>query len=76
MASQDDILTISEVSKLAEKTVYSLAQKGELQAIKVGNQGPSRRMAIDSWIEARTKADGAQPAYKGAKTLHSGGRTE
>ena len=39
MTSQDDILTISEVAvllKVAEKTVYGLAQKGDLPTFKVG----------------------------------------
>ena len=39
MASQDDILTIPDVAgllRVAEKTVYGLAQKGDLPAFKVG----------------------------------------
>ena len=44
MASQDDILTISEVAsllKVAEKTVYGLAQQGNLPPFKVGCSGDS-----------------------------------
>ena len=39
--AEDDILTISEVVeflKVAHKTVYALAQKGELPGFKVGGQ--------------------------------------
>ncbi len=38
---QDEILTLPEVAqllKVAEKTVYSMAQKGHLPAFKVGGQ--------------------------------------
>ena len=51
MASQDDILTIPEVAsllKVAEKTVYGLAQKGDLPAFKVGGQWRFLRTAIDT----------------------------
>ena len=66
--NQDDILTISEVAnllKVAEKTVYGLAQKGELPGFKVGGQWRFSRSAIDSWIEAKTKSAG-QPSAKAA----------
>ena len=71
MTSQDDILTISEVAsllKVAEKTVYGLAQKGNIPGFKVGGQWRFKRTAIDSWIEAKTKAVGAQPANSSAKS--------
>ena len=67
MASQDDILTIPDVAsllKVAEKTVYGLAQKGDLPAFKVGGQWRFRRTAIDSWIDVKTQVAGGQ--------LHSG----
>ena len=59
MKNQDDILTISDVAsllKVAEKTVYGLAQKGDLPGFKVGGQWRFSRSAIDAWIEAKTKA--------------------
>ena len=70
MASQDDILTIPEVAsllKVAEKTVYGLAQKGDLPAFKVGGQWRFRRTAIDTWIEVKTHAAGVRPESDGAK---------
>ena len=54
MAKQDDILALPQVAdllKVAEKTVYGLAQKGDLPAFKVGGQRRFRRTVIDSWIE-------------------------
>jgi len=71
MTSQDDILTISEVAtllKVAGKTVYGLAQKGNIPGFKVGGQWRFKRTAIDSWIEAKTQVAGAQPANSGAKS--------
>ena len=54
----DDILTIPEVASLlriAEKTVYTLAQRAEIPAFKVGGQWRFSRGAIQAWIEERTR---------------------
>ena len=50
----DEILTLPEVAqllKVAEKTVYSMAQKGQLPAFKVGGQWRFKRADLDQWIE-------------------------
>ena len=50
----DEILTLPEVAelpKVAEKTVYTMAQKGRLPAFKVGGQWRFQRVDIDRWIE-------------------------
>jgi len=60
----DDIVTIPEVAELlriAEKTVYALAQRGEIPTFKVGGQWPFSRAAIDSWIEASSRASQHPP---------------
>ena len=52
--SNDEILTLPEVAELlriAEKTVYSLAQRGEIPAFKVGGQWRFKQADINSWIE-------------------------
>ncbi len=49
----DEILTLPEVAqllKIAEKTVYSMAQKSQLPAFKVGGQWRFQRVDIDQWI--------------------------
>ena len=54
----DEILTLPEVAqllKVAEKTVYTMAQKGELPAFKVGGQWRFRRTDLDAWIDAKTR---------------------
>ncbi len=54
----DEILTLPEVAqllKVAEKTVYTMAQKAELPAFKVGGQWRFRRTDLDAWIDAKTR---------------------
>lgn len=55
----DEILTLPEVAqllKVAEKTVYSMAQKGQLPAFKVGGQWRFKRTDLDQWIEDQKAA--------------------
>jgi excisionase family DNA binding protein len=66
----DEILTIPEVGellKIAEKTVYALAQRRELPAFKVGGQWRFSRSAINEWIEAQTRSADANPATAGRR---------
>lgn len=54
----DEILTIREVAsflKLADKTVYSMAQQAELPAFKVRGQWRIRRVDFDAWLQRRTE---------------------
>jgi excisionase family DNA binding protein len=54
----DEVLTIKEVAallKLAEKTVYSMAQQGELPAFKVRGQWRIRRSELDRWIDEQPR---------------------
>lgn len=51
-----EILTLEEVAaylKAGKKTVYRLAQKGEIPAFKLGGSWRFRRAELDSWIAAR-----------------------
>jgi excisionase family DNA binding protein len=50
----DEILTLKEVAellKVAEKTVYTMAQERELPSFKVRGQWRFRREDINRWIE-------------------------
>ncbi len=50
----EEVLKIKEVAallKVGEKTVYSMAQTGELPAFKVRGQWRFSRKDIDAWIE-------------------------
>ena len=50
------IKEIAEILKLAEKTVYSMAQDGELPAFKVRGQWRIRRVDFDGWMVAQAKS--------------------
>jgi excisionase family DNA binding protein len=52
----NEILTLTEVAellKVADKTVYTMAQKCQLPAFKVRGQWRFKRVDIDLWIEAQ-----------------------
>lgn len=57
-----EILTLKEVADLlrvAEKTVYSMAQTKDLPAFKVRGQWRFRREDIDRWIDQQTEKKAA-----------------
>lgn len=57
---QDAILTLPEVAhllKVAEKTVYTMAQKGEIPAFKVRGQWRFKSSDLDHWIEVQKNAN-------------------
>ena len=54
----DEVLTIKEVAallKLAEKTVYSMANTGELPAFKIRGQWRIRKLKLDQWMDAQPR---------------------
>jgi len=56
--SEDEILTLDEVAtylKAGKRTVYRLAQKGEIPAFKFGGSWRFRRSDLDRWIIASIK---------------------
>jgi len=57
--NEDPVLTIKDIAtilKLAEKTVYSMAQDRELPAFKVRGQWRIRRVDFDKWMVKQAKA--------------------
>ena len=51
--SDADILTLGEVAtylKAGKKTIYRLAQQGELPGFKLGGTWRFRRVELDRWI--------------------------
>jgi excisionase family DNA binding protein len=55
----DEIMTLPEVAdllKVAEKTVYTMAQKAQLPAFKVRGQWRFKRDDLDRWIEQQKAA--------------------
>ncbi len=67
---QDEILTLPELAKLlkvAEKTVYTMAQRAELPGFKVRGQWRFRRRDIDEWIAAQLRRPSAGRTRSAAK---------
>lgn len=63
----DEILTVLEVAtllKVADKTVYTMAQQGELPAFKVRGQWRFRRADIDTWMASQVAKRSAKPSSK------------
>jgi excisionase family DNA binding protein len=65
----DEILTVAEVAlllKVAEKTVYTMAQNAELPCFKVRGQWRFRWLDLDTWMAAQVAgATGPEAARKG-----------
>jgi len=62
----DEVLTIKEAAallKLAEKTVYTMAQAGEIPAFKIRGQWRITRTEFDRWLAAQSRQakDGGGP---------------
>lgn len=58
MAVAKEVLKINDVAallQLGRKTIYSMAQSGELPAFKVRGQWRFSRQDIDGWIEKQKK---------------------
>ena len=54
--AEDEILTIDEVAaylKAGKKTVYRLAQKGEIPSFKLGGTWRFRRTELSRWIASQ-----------------------
>lgn len=50
----DSVLTLPEVAvllKVAQKTVYTMAQRGQLPAFKVRGQWRFKRSDLEQWID-------------------------
>lgn len=63
----DEILTVLEVAallKVADKTVYTMAQQGDLPAFKVRGQWRFRRQDLDSWMASQVQGAPERPAAK------------
>lgn len=56
--SNEEVLKLKDVAallKVGEKTVYSMAQAGELPAFKVRGQWRFSRKDIDAWIDQQKR---------------------
>ena len=81
MDTHDEILTITELAewlKIAEKTLYSHAQKGIVPGFKVGSAWRFRRRDIEIWVEEQRRltdeSTGKQHPTPGSRQLVGGQR--
>ena len=54
----DEVLTIKEVAsllKLAEKTVYAMANAAEIPAFRIRGQWRIKRAELNKWIDAQPR---------------------
>jgi excisionase family DNA binding protein len=59
----DEVMTLKEVGsllKIAERTAYTMAQRGDLPGFKVGGQWRFKRADIDRWIEKQKAGTGGK----------------
>jgi excisionase family DNA binding protein len=62
----DEVLTIKDVAeilKLAEKTIYAMANAGEIPAFKIRGQWRIKRTELDTWLDAQPRG-GDRPAHR------------
>ena len=58
--SENQVLTIKDIAailKLTEKTVYSMAQDGEIPAFKIRGQWRLRKADFDKWMADQASGD-------------------
>lgn len=61
VSMSDEVFTLDEVAaylKAGKRTVYRLAQNGEIPAFKLGGTWRFRRTELDCWIAAEIAAKG------------------
>jgi excisionase family DNA binding protein len=54
MNDKSDLITIKQVAEflnLAEKTVYRMANDGEIPAFKIGGSWRFKRSEVEEWLE-------------------------
>ena len=75
---ESEILTLEEVAaylKAGKRTVYRLAQKGEIPAFKLGGTWRFRRSELDRWIAesiSKKKPEAERACTQSATESHSG----
>jgi len=62
--AKSEIMTTEEVAqylRLAEATIYKLAQAGEIPAVKVGRAWRFKKKLIDEWFRERASGQMGKP---------------
>ena len=74
-AMSDEVLTIKEVAallKLAEKTVYAMANAGELPAFKIRGQWRIKRAELNRWLDEQPRGAGNTEQPRGGEEERDG----
>lgn len=58
---------VAEYLRVSERTVYRMAERGEMPAFKVGDTWRFRREDIAAWIEQQQRERGAGASAKGRR---------
>ncbi len=56
----EELMTIKQVSQYFQMnrvTIYKLARKGKMPAVKVGSEWRFKKMLIDNWLEGRLERE-------------------
>jgi excisionase family DNA binding protein len=67
-----EVLTIKEVAallKLAEKTVYAMANASEIPAFKIRGQWRISRMDLDRWIDEQPRGRARAERRNGSRRV-------
>lgn len=67
----DILLTIDEVAsylKISKETVYKMAQRGDIPAIKVGTQWRFESSAVDVWLRSHSNQKTAKHTPRAKKS--------
>jgi excisionase family DNA binding protein len=59
---------VAEYLSVNERTVYRMAERGELPGFKVGDTWRFRREDIDAWIEQQQRERGGNASKKGRRS--------
>jgi excisionase family DNA binding protein len=59
---------VAEYLSVNERTVYRMAERGDLPGFKVGDTWRFRRADIDAWIEQQQRKRGGNASKKGRQS--------
>jgi excisionase family DNA binding protein len=74
--SDGEIMTLQEVAaylKLAERTVYLYAQRGQLPGIKIGSAWRFRRTDLDAWLDEQRRLTEVGTSGRRRRSENKGG---
>jgi excisionase family DNA binding protein len=74
VSAVQDLLTTHQMEELLlvdRTTIYRMAKRGELPAMRVGNQWRFPREQVETWLEKRSRRGGPSPSRNGTEKRSS-----